>query len=120
MVRFAQIEPESPTYRGGSGEPLVLIHGGGGTPRLWRTTIPLLKPHHEVLAVTLAGHFGGPEVRQGAGTLDAGTYISETTDGEVILAPTFGTEFSGDTPPPGMSGAQWFPPNGTASLAASS
>ena len=71
MVRFAQIEPDSPTYRGGSGEPLVLIHGGGGTPRLWRTTIPLLKPHHEVLAVTLAGHFGGPEVRQGAGTLDA-------------------------------------------------
>src|SRR5204863_3072448 len=60
MVPAAQISPDSPTYRGGSGDPLVLLHGGGGTRRLWRTTIPLLEPHHDVLAVTLAGHFGGP------------------------------------------------------------
>jgi pimeloyl-ACP methyl ester carboxylesterase len=72
MVAIDQIEPDSPpTYRGGSGEPLVLIHGGGGTPRLWRTTIPLLEPHHEVLAVTLAGHFGGPDPMRGGATVDA-------------------------------------------------
>ncbi|HKP91174.1 MAG TPA: alpha/beta fold hydrolase [Thermoleophilaceae bacterium] len=59
MSGARRIEPDPPTHRGGSGEPLVLIHGGGGTPRLWRTTIPLLEPHHDVLAVTLDGHFGG-------------------------------------------------------------
>ena len=71
MVRTAPINPDSPTFRGGTGEPLVLVHGGGGTRRLWRTTIPLLEPHHDVLAVTLVGHFGGPEVRQGGATLEA-------------------------------------------------
>src|SRR5437764_5149564 len=72
MARAAAIEPDSPpTYRGGFGEPLVLIHGGGGTRRLWRTTIPLLEPYHDVLAVTLAGHFGGSEIRQRGATLEA-------------------------------------------------
>ena len=70
MVPGAQIKPDSPTYRGGSGEPLVLLHGGGGTRRLWRTTIPLLEPHHEVLAITLAGHFGGPETDHRGATLE--------------------------------------------------
>jgi pimeloyl-ACP methyl ester carboxylesterase len=60
------MKPDPPTYRGGSGEPLVLIHGGGGTPRLWRTTIPLLETHHDVLAVTLDGHFGGAPIGPGA------------------------------------------------------
>src|SRR3954468_23329488 len=65
MSRSGPIAPDPPTYRGGSGEPLVLIHGGGGTPRLWRTTIPLLEPHHDVFAVTLDGHFGGRPVPPG-------------------------------------------------------
>jgi pimeloyl-ACP methyl ester carboxylesterase len=66
MTRAREIEPDPRTYRGGSGEPLVLIHGGGGTPRLWRTTIPLLKPHHDLVAVTLDGHFGGVPVPPGS------------------------------------------------------
>ncbi|OLD19649.1 MAG: hypothetical protein AUJ01_05595 [Acidobacteria bacterium 13_1_40CM_3_65_5] len=40
-----------------------------------------------------------------AGTL-ASTYISETTDGEVILAPTKGTEFSGTSLPAGWVSTQ--------------
>jgi N,N-dimethylformamidase beta subunit-like, C-terminal/Domain of unknown function (DUF4082)/Calx-beta domain/Bacterial Ig domain len=36
-----------------------------------------------------------------AGTLDAGAYIAETTDGEVILTPSNGTEFSGTKLPGG-------------------
>jgi pimeloyl-ACP methyl ester carboxylesterase len=56
-----RIRPDDPSiYRGGSGEPLVLVHGGAGTWRLWKPTIPLLEPHHDVLAITLEGHFGGP------------------------------------------------------------
>src|SRR5205807_10308607 len=57
------IEPDGhPGYRGGTGEPLVLLHGGAGTWRLWKPCIPLLRPHHDVLAVTLTGHFGGPDL----------------------------------------------------------
>jgi hypothetical protein len=36
-----------------------------------------------------------------AGTLDAGGYISETADGEIILNPGIGTEFSGTALPEG-------------------
>lgn len=58
-----RIEPDRPSgYRGGSGEPLVLLHGGAGTWRLWKPTIPLLEPHHDVLAVTLDNHFGGRQI----------------------------------------------------------
>jgi pimeloyl-ACP methyl ester carboxylesterase len=48
-----------PAHRGGAGEPLVLIHGGGGTWRQWRPVIPLLEAQHEVLAMNLIGHWGG-------------------------------------------------------------
>lgn len=40
--------------------PLLLIHGFTDTARTWRNVIPLIAPHHEVLAPTLAGHCGGP------------------------------------------------------------
>jgi hypothetical protein len=38
-----------------------------------------------------------------AGTVDAGAYISQTNNGEVILAPTLGSEFAGPTPDPNWS-----------------
>src|SRR5882762_1388643 len=53
----------------------------------------------------------------GAGALDASGYIAETGDGEVILAPAFGSEFSGASLPADMFSAQWFPPSGTATVA---
>jgi pimeloyl-ACP methyl ester carboxylesterase len=53
-------------YRGGTGEPLVLIHGGGGTWRQWRPVVPLLEPRHEVVAVNLVGHWGGAPRPEGA------------------------------------------------------
>lgn len=55
-----------PDYHGGAGEPLVLIHGGGGTWRQWRPVVPLLERHHEVLAVNLVGHWGGAPKPEGA------------------------------------------------------
>jgi pimeloyl-ACP methyl ester carboxylesterase len=54
-----------PRHRGGEGEPLVLIHGGGGTWRQWQPVIPLLEPCHDVLAVNLVGHWGGARVPAG-------------------------------------------------------
>ena len=43
----------------------------------------------------------------GAGTPDANTYISETANGEVILKPTEGQEFSGGSLPAGWSSCTW-------------
>jgi pimeloyl-ACP methyl ester carboxylesterase len=42
-------------HRGGSGPPLVLIHGIGHTWRAWRPMLPLLEEHFDVLAVDMPG-----------------------------------------------------------------
>lgn len=49
----------SPAYEGGSGPPLLLLHGVGGTWRVWLPVLPRLIRHHRVLAPTLMGHDGG-------------------------------------------------------------
>jgi pimeloyl-ACP methyl ester carboxylesterase len=56
-------------YRGGSGPPLVLLHGFLDTWRVWELVLPALERSRDVLAPTLAGHAGGPpliEVSDGA------------------------------------------------------
>ena len=50
----------SPSHRGGSGSPLVCLHGFTDTWRTWELVLPALERHHEVLAPTLLGHAGGP------------------------------------------------------------
>ena len=42
-------------HRGGSGEPLVLIHGIGHTWRGWKPMLPELERSFDVLAVDLPG-----------------------------------------------------------------
>jgi pimeloyl-ACP methyl ester carboxylesterase len=49
-----------PLHRGGSGPPLVCLHGFTATWRAWDLVLPALQRRHDVLAVTLAGHAGGP------------------------------------------------------------
>ena len=53
------------SHRGGSGEPLVLIHGFSGTWRHWVPVLPALEARHDVLAVGLAGHHGCPVLPAG-------------------------------------------------------
>ena len=50
----------TPSHRGGAGPPLVLLHGFMETWRSWELVLPALERRHDVLALTLAGHAGGP------------------------------------------------------------
>ncbi|MBS1870793.1 MAG: alpha/beta fold hydrolase [Actinobacteria bacterium] len=52
----------TPAHRGGSGEPLLLLHGFTDTWRTWELVLPALERAHDVLAITLAGHAGGPPI----------------------------------------------------------
>lgn len=54
-----------PFYRGGSGPPMLLLHGMTSSWRAWKPVLPLLEEHHEVWAVTLPGHLGGPDLPDG-------------------------------------------------------
>jgi pimeloyl-ACP methyl ester carboxylesterase len=49
-------------YRAGEGEPLVLIHGFTATWRCWLPVLAELVPRFEVIAPTLRGHDGGPDL----------------------------------------------------------
>jgi pimeloyl-ACP methyl ester carboxylesterase len=50
----------TPAHRGGTGTPLVCIHGFTDTWRTWELILPALERRHDVLAPTLPGHAGGP------------------------------------------------------------
>lgn len=50
----------TPLHRGGSGDPIVLLHGFTDTWRTWELVLPTLEQHADVLAPTLPGHAGGP------------------------------------------------------------
>jgi pimeloyl-ACP methyl ester carboxylesterase len=54
--------PFTPWHRGGSGPPLVLLHGFTDTWRSWELVLPAVERRHDVLALTLAGHAGGPPI----------------------------------------------------------
>ena len=57
----------TPVHRGGSGPPLVCVHGFTDTWRTWDLVLPMLERHHDVLAPTLPGHAGGPPLAEDAG-----------------------------------------------------
>jgi pimeloyl-ACP methyl ester carboxylesterase len=50
----------TPFHRGGSGPPLVCLHGFTDTWRTWELVLPALEARHDVFAPTLIGHAGGP------------------------------------------------------------
>jgi pimeloyl-ACP methyl ester carboxylesterase len=52
----------TPAHRGGSGSPMVCLHGFTDTWRSWELVLPMLERAHDVLAPTLPGHAGGPEL----------------------------------------------------------
>ena len=55
--------PAGVAHRGGSGPPLVCLHGFTDTWRTWDLVLPGLERRHDVLAPNLAGHAGGPPIQ---------------------------------------------------------
>lgn len=55
----------SPHFRGGRGTPLVLLHPGGTSWKVWTPLLPDLTAQRDVFAPTLAGHIGGPPLPDG-------------------------------------------------------
>jgi len=56
----------TPAHRGGSGTPLVCLHGFMDTWRIWELVLPTVERNHDVLAITLPGHAGGPPLARPA------------------------------------------------------
>jgi pimeloyl-ACP methyl ester carboxylesterase len=52
-------------HRGGTGTPLLLLHGLTASFRVWQPVFEPLERHHEVIAPTLAGHYGGAALAAG-------------------------------------------------------
>jgi pimeloyl-ACP methyl ester carboxylesterase len=63
LIRSPAVAPArlelTPLHRGGSGTPLLLLHGISATWRVWSPVLPFLESHHDVIAPTLRGHGGG-------------------------------------------------------------
>lgn len=64
-------DADAPVHRGGSGSPLVLLHGMNMSWRAWRPVLPLLEPYHELHVPTLPGHRGGRPMHPGSITVEA-------------------------------------------------
>jgi pimeloyl-ACP methyl ester carboxylesterase len=61
----AAAEPLTDAYVGGSGSPMILLHGINGSWRIWRPVLPELEKRHALFVPTLIGHRGGPPLAPG-------------------------------------------------------
>jgi pimeloyl-ACP methyl ester carboxylesterase len=64
-VPLPEVLPDTPIHRGGSGTPLLLIHGFSVTWRTWKPVLTQLERHHDVIAPTMLGHSGGAPFADG-------------------------------------------------------
>jgi pimeloyl-ACP methyl ester carboxylesterase len=64
-VSLPEVLPDTPIHLGGSGTPLLLIHGFSVTWRTWKPVLSQLEQHHSVIAPTLLGHSGAAPFAQG-------------------------------------------------------
>ena len=79
--------------RGGSGEPLVLVHGIGSCWRCWDPVVPLLREHHEVIALDLPGYGDSPAV-EGEPSVYA---ITDALDAALVAAGLEGAHLVGNS-----------------------
>jgi pimeloyl-ACP methyl ester carboxylesterase len=72
--------PFTPFHRGGSGPPLICLHGFMDAWRTWELVLPALERHHDVLALTMAGHAGGPPLEGEPGSATLADAIERAMD----------------------------------------
>ncbi len=97
-MKLASIDLDGPVHYadfGGSGPPVVLIHGLGGSHLNWASVAPLLRKRRRVLAVDLPGFGFSPPLRTGTtfeGTQDRLERFLEQVVGEpaVVMGNSMG------------------------------
>jgi pimeloyl-ACP methyl ester carboxylesterase len=67
----------TPEFRGGSGEPMVLLNGGVNTWTSWKPQLPFLTEKYDVFAPTHIGNAGAPPLPPGPVSIDTFTDYAE-------------------------------------------
>ena len=76
----------TPEFRGGSGDPMVLLNGGINTWTSWEPQLPFLTERFDVLAPTHIGNAGAPSLPTDALTVDAFVDAAEAAMDKVGFA----------------------------------
>src|SRR3954468_3871796 len=82
-------------HRGGSGQPLVLVHGIGHTWRGWKPMLPLLEQGFEVLAPDLPGF--GHSAPLPAGTAPTAEALADAVEREMDAAGFYTAHLAGNS-----------------------
>jgi len=69
---------------GGAGEPLLLVHGLGGSAENWVEVLPELVQRYRVIAVDLPGHAGSEPLARGASMGDFAAATAAVLDAEGV------------------------------------
>jgi pimeloyl-ACP methyl ester carboxylesterase len=88
MTSATRVEPRSVGsvryHVGGTGEPLLLLHGLSGSAGNWIELLPDLLQRYRVLAVDLPGHAGSGRLPRGASTADFAAVAAAVLEEEAI------------------------------------
>jgi len=77
-------------FVGGSGDPLLLLHGLAGSAANWVELLPALTERFRVLALDLPGHAGSAPLPRGAGMTDFARVAADLLEAEEVPAALVG------------------------------